>query len=240
MLRAEMGRRAKVFAQVPAAMKPHKKVNREIAARYKELRLKVAIFDEVQNLFMHPEYGKQAAEDLAYVIRLGRALGIIIILATQRPDKDSVPTAIRGIMTARFCLKVPDYDSNSTVILGTGAYKAGYNAAVFRAKTDAGLGWLKGEDEPQIIRTYYVDGPAADRVATRAREVRDRAGVLSGYALGEIDEMEARDVLGDVLAVFGDAPGLHWDELAGLLAERWPERWADITGAARSRRSAAG
>jgi len=194
------------------------------------LRPIVAIFDEAQNVFMHPEHGEQAADDAAYVIRLFRALGIIIILATQRPDKISLPTAIRGIVTARFCLKVPDFDSND-MILGTGAYKAGYNAAIFRAKTDAGLGWLKGDGDPQVIRTYYLDLPASEKVGARARLIREHAGVLSGYALGLEDEQAApRDVLDDLLTVFGNAPGLQWDALADRLAERYPDRWADATG----------
>lgn len=233
-LRGELERRAKVFGQLPKDVRGREgKLSRELAAR--GFRLKVAIFDEVQNLFMHPEFGEQAADDLAYVIRLGRALGIIVILATQRPDKDSLPTAIRGIVTARFCLKVPDYDSND-MILGTGAYKAGYNAAIFRAKTDAGLGWLKGDGDPQVIRTYYLDLPAAERIGARARLMRERAGVLSGFALGLEDDTrpEARDVLADVLAVFGDAPGLHWDVLAERLAERWPDRWAGLSHTALS------
>ncbi len=183
---------------------------------------------------MHPEHGEQAADDLAYVIRLGRALGIIVILATQRPDKESLPTAIRGIVTARFCLKVPDYDSND-MILGTGAYKAGYNAAIFRAKTDAGLGWLKADGDPQIVRTYYLDLPATERIAARARLLRDRAGVLSGYALGlEDDQASARDVLADLLAVFGEDAGMHWGVAADRLAGRFPDRWADATAEALS------
>lgn len=35
-----------------------------------------------------------------------------------------------------------------------------------------------------------------------------------------------RDVLADVLSVFGDAKTLHWGELAELLAARFPDRWA--------------
>lgn len=233
-LRAELEHRSKVFGRLPRDVRPREgKITRELAER--GFRLKVAIFDECQNLFMHPEYGEQAGDDLAYVIRLGRALGIIVILATQRPDKDSLPTAIRGIVTARFCLKVPDYDSND-MILGTGAYKAGYNAAVFRAKTDAGLGWLKGDGDPQVVRTYYLDLPAAERTAARARAVRERLGVLSGYALGleDDDQAPARDVLADLLAVFGDNPGLHWGVAADRLAERYPDRWADLTSEALS------
>lgn len=233
-LRAELEQRSKVFGRLPKDVRPREgKITRELAAR--GFRLKVAVFDECQNLFMHPEHGEQAADDLAYVIRLGRALGIIVILATQRPDKDSLPTAIRGIVTARFCLKVPDYDSND-MILGTGAYKAGYNAAVFRAKTDAGLGWLKGDGDPQVVRTYYLDLPAAERIAARARQVRERLGVLSGYALGleDGDQAPARDVLADLLAVFGDDSGMHWGVAADRLAQRFPDRWADATAEALS------
>ncbi len=234
LLRAELERRSKKFGQLAKHLKPEGKITREVAVAMRQFRPICATFDEAQNLFMHPEHGAQAAEDLAYVIRLGRALGIIVVLATQRPDKDSLPTAIRGIVTARFCLKVPDYDSND-MILGTGAYKAGYNAAIFRAKTDAGLGWLKGDGDPQVIRTYYLDLPASEKVAARARLIREHAGVLSGYALGLEDEAAApRDVLGDVLAVMDGAPGMHWDVLAERLAERWPDRWADITHTALS------
>jgi len=231
-LRAELEQRSRLFMKLPKDVKPEGKITRELAAR--GFRPKVTIFDEVQNLFMHPEHGEQAADDLAYVIRLGRALGIIVVLATQRPDKDSLPTAIRGIVTARFCLKVPDYDSND-MILGTGAYKAGYNAAIFRAKTDAGLGWLKADGDPQVVRTYYLDLPATEKIAARARLLRERAGALSGYALGLDDDMTApRDVLADLLMVFGEDAGMHWGVAADRLAGRFPDRWADATAEALS------
>lgn len=49
-----------------------------------------------------------------------------------------------------------------------------------------------------------------------------------------LSEPAERDVLADVLAVFGDAPGLHWSAVAARLAKRWPERWADVTHTALS------
>jgi S-DNA-T family DNA segregation ATPase FtsK/SpoIIIE len=186
-------------------------------------------------LLTDKQHGEQAAEDLAYVIRVGRAYGIIAVLSTQRPDAKIIPTAITGIVIGRFCMMVPDQPAND-VVLGTSSYWRGYDATVFRPKLDAGLGWLKGSEEgtPQVCRTFYLDLPATDRIAERARDMRDRAGVLTGYALGQQETAQARDVLADVLAVFGDAPGLHWDELADRLAGRWPDRWADVTGDAMS------
>jgi DNA segregation ATPase FtsK/SpoIIIE, S-DNA-T family len=40
----------------------------------------------------------------------------------------------------------------------------------------------------------------------------------------------ARDVLADVLAVFGEDDRLQWGELAERLHDRYPERWHDVTG----------
>ena len=128
---------------------------------------------------------------------------------------------------------VPDQLAND-VVLGTSSYRRGYDSTLFRPKLDAGLGWLKGSEEgaPQICRTFYLDLPATERIAARARDMRERAGVLTGYALGEVEAAEARDVLADALAMIGDAPGIHWDTLAERLAERWPGRYADLSGEA--------
>ena len=234
LLRAETERRSRVFKQLKGSgALPDGKVTRELAAAYRELRPLVAAFDEVQNLLTDRQHGEQAAEDLAYVIRVGRAYGIIAVLSTQRPDAKIIPTSITGLIVSRCCMMTPDQPANDFV-LGTSSYKRGYDSTVFRPKIDAGLAWLKGGEEgiPQIVRTYYLDLPATERIAARARVMRERAGVLSGYALGETFAAEHRDVLADVLAVFGGAPGMHWDTLADRLADRWPDRWADLTGEA--------
>ena len=222
ILRAELKRRSAIFKKLPKEVKPDGKLTRELAMKDKRLRPVVAIFDEVQNLFLHPEFGADVAEDLAYVMRLGRAYGIIVILATQRPDKDCLPTQISGLVQARFCMKVPDYLGND-MILGTGAYKAGYNAVVFRQEIDAGLGWLRGASDPVSGKTCYLNLKDTARVTARARAMRKAAGVLSGYALGEDDQQSPRDVLADVLSAFGPGEsGLHWQVIAERLAMRYP------------------
>ena len=232
LLRAEIMKRAARLKKVQAdhrALCPDKKVTREIANR-RSLHLwpLMAAFDELQNLFAHPKYGKQAGEDATFIIKIGRALGVFLILATQRPDKESLPTGVSGNVSTRFCLKVAGQVEND-MILGTSAYKNGARATTFRPKVDAGLGYLKGEENiPQVVRTYYLNDADTDRVAKRARAIREAAGTLSGVALGEDDQPERRDVLADVLAVFGDDNGLHWQELAGL-AVRLSGRWADTS-----------
>ena len=228
-LRSELKKRSDIFKKIPRERRPDGKLTRELATADARLRPIVAVFDEAQNLFLHPDNGADAADDLAYVMRLGRAYGIIVILATQRPDKECLPTSISGLVQARFCMKVGDYLAND-MILGTGAYKAGFSAVEFRQSVDAGLGWLRGTGDAQAVRTYYMDLNATAKVCARARSMRAAAGVLSGYALGETGDLSPRDVLADVLSVFGPGEaGLHWQVIADRLAEHHPDRWTGAT-----------
>lgn len=233
-LRSELKKRSDIFKKIPKERRPDGKLTRELALADSRLRPIVAIFDEAQNLFLHPDCGADAAEDLAYVMRLGRAYGIIIILATQRPDKDCLPTQISGLVQARFCMKVGDYLAND-MILGTGAYKAGFSAVEFRQSVDAGLGWLRGTGDAQAVKTHYNDLVATAKVCARARAMRQAAGVLSGHAAGADGDDPARDVLADVLGVFRPGEtGLHWQAAADRLAEHHPGRWAEVSGDALS------
>ena len=59
-----------------------------------------------------------------FIIKIGRALGVFLILATQRPYKDSLPTVVCGNVSTRFCLKVAGQVEND-MMLGTSAYKNG-------------------------------------------------------------------------------------------------------------------
>ena len=117
------------------------------------------------------------------------------------------------------------------MVLGTSAYKNGIRATTFRPEVDAGLGYLVGASSAaQVVRTYYLDMAATEKIAARARALRERAGTLSGVALGEDQAVAQRDVLTDVAAVLGGASGMHWQPLADQLAQRFPDRWADAAG----------
>jgi len=229
MLRRELDTRSRKLKALPKEQRPDGKITRDMArARSAHLYPLVCVIDECQNVFMHDRHGDQAKDDAGYVIRLGRAYGIVLVLATQRPDATSLPTSISGNVSVRFCLKVPGQPEND-MILGTSAYKNGYNAAAFRSGTDAGLGWLRAEGDPQIVRTYYLDLPACERIASRARAARGQAGTLTGYAAGEADGQESRSFAADVLAVFGTEANLWCSTIAERLAGAMPGVYPDIT-----------
>ena len=136
------------------------------------------------------------------LVKRGPALGIFMILATQRPDAKSIPTGISANAVLRFCLKVQGQIEND-MVLGTSQYKAGIRATLF-GFDEKGLLYFGGEGmRPRIVRSQYIDGPMAKVIVARARVMRESAGRITGYALGEDGDQETRSLAADVLMVFG-------------------------------------
>ena len=99
------------------------------------------------------------------------------------------------------------------------------------------------------MRGQYIDGPTAKAIVARARMMREAAGRLTGYALGQDDDAEVRSFAADVLIVFGDDEKLWCETIADRLAgsipraptptsPRTPWRASSARSASRSRRSA--
>ncbi|GGS74210.1 cell division protein FtsK [Planobispora rosea] len=246
LLRAEVMRRAGVLKSLPSDLCPDKKVTRAIADRRSlGLHPLVCIIDECQNLFAHPKYGKQAGEDAEFIIKLGRALGVVLILATQRPDKDSLPTGISANVSIRFCLRVAGQVEND-MILGTSAYKNGIRATLFVPGPpdkggDAGTGYLVGATPmPKVVKSAYLDTTATQLIADRAYALRKAAGRLTGHAAGEqpAASAPAYDLLADVAAVLAADEAKIWNEVVvDRLAELRPEvygPWAQQEGPAKT------
>jgi DNA segregation ATPase FtsK/SpoIIIE, S-DNA-T family len=229
LLRAEIMRRTERLKALDRAVCPDKRTTRQIAAkRSLKLHPLACIIDEAQNLFAHPGHGKAAGLDAEFIIKIGPAFGVFLIIATQRPDKASLPTGVSGNVSTRFCLKVTGQVEND-MILGTSAYKNGLRSTTFRPEIDAGIGYLLGAGpSPQVVRTFYLNMADTERIAIRARALREAAGTLTGHALESGDE-GPRDVLTDVLSVFGTDAGLQWGDLAARLASRFPARWEGAT-----------
>ncbi|MFD9068923.1 P-loop NTPase family protein [Streptomyces lasiicapitis] len=236
LLRKEVMRRAAAIKKLPRDLCPDKRITRQIADK-RSLKLwpLLAVFDECQNVFSHSTYGKQAGEDAEFIIKLGRALGVVLVLATQRPDKDSLPTGISANVSIRFCLKVAGQLEND-MILGTSAYKNGVRATSFRPEIDAGNGYLSGAAPlPVVVRTAYLDDHATNAIAQRALALRKSEGTLSGHAAGEdagsASAGPSYDLLADVAAVIPADEERVWNErIAARLAELRPEVYGGWKG----------
>jgi DNA segregation ATPase FtsK/SpoIIIE, S-DNA-T family len=233
-LASELRRRAKVIRGLPRDLCPENKVTPHLAGlRSHRLHPIVLGIDECQRWFEHPTGGSELQAICEDLVRRGPALGIIPIFGTQRPDARSLPTAISANAVLRFCLKVMGQVEND-MVLGTSAYKNGTRATMF-ARADRGIGYLAGEGEdPQIVRCFYVDAPAAEQIVARARAMRQHAGTLSGHALGEDPEPASpatSNLLEDVLAVVPTDQAKVWNEtIVARLAELRPDLYGGWAG----------
>lgn len=221
-LREELRRRTKVIRSLPRDICPENKVTSALAdKRSLGLHPIVIAVDECQVLFEHAEHGKEFEEIATDLVKRGPATGIVLLAATQRPDAKSLPTGISANASARFCLKVMGQTEND-MVLGTSAYRRGIRATMF-AWGDKGIHYFIGEgSDARIVSSVYVDAPGADVIAARARKVREKAGLLSGYALGEAPEPVATgyDLLADILAVVpADEPKAWSETVVARLAE---------------------
>ncbi|MEU4455573.1 hypothetical protein AB0F44_29880 [Nocardioides sp. NPDC023903] len=199
---------------------PQGKVTPELAAKPGSgLHPVCVVIDEAHELFL---YSPDAASDFERAIKRLRALGICVILATQIPDKASLPPGITRCVTNRWCLSVAGQVEND-MILGTGAYKRGLTGTVYRPVFDAGWGCMTGGASPVAARSQFPADEVWDSMVARATSLR------GGLAVGApIETAPARDLLADLTEVA--APnGQHWSSAAEALTETWPDAYTHLS-----------
>ncbi|GAB2955931.1 cell division protein FtsK [Nonomuraea fastidiosa] len=210
------------YAQLGKA--PENKVTPELASlKDSGLHPLIVAIDEIQELFLHPQYGREAGEVLEKVIKLGRALGVILLIGTQIPDKDSLPTGITRNVNTRYCMSVADQVAND-MILGTSMYKNGYRATIFEPVKDAGWGILSGLGKPAARRSFEVDTDKAKQVVARAMRLRGLAGTLPEEGTQTRTDAPTFDLLSDLAEIWPAGETAAWNEaLCSRLAELRPD-----------------
>ncbi|GGQ77636.1 hypothetical protein [Couchioplanes azureus] len=187
----------------------------------------VALIDEIQELMNDPDLGKAARAAATSVIKRGRALGIHLILETQRIDKESLPKGVTSNIALRTCLAVPSH-VEVDLALGTGAFRQGARPNQFEIGVDAGWGVRVGMGPMTTVRAAYLDRKTVEKIC-------DRGLSLRGGKRDEVDLPPARDILADLIDVWNAGErGQHWDTLAARLAERFPDAYATLTAEALS------
>ncbi|GAA4630077.1 FtsK/SpoIIIE domain-containing protein [Actinoallomurus vinaceus] len=226
-LEKELKRRKAVIAELPVDQVPNgRKTYPHLAAR-KHLRLHplLAIFDEAHTLFEHEEYGKEAGEIAARLIRKARAYGIILIFTTQRPDAKSIPKGVSDNAMLRFCLAVAGHTAND-LILGTSMYQRGVRATMFDPSKEQGTGWLaRSALNTEIVRAAFITQEESHDIGRRAYALRKAAGTLSGEAAGEVVERVDDSTLVDHLRAIWPAgeDTMHSHRLVEALADWRPD-----------------
>jgi S-DNA-T family DNA segregation ATPase FtsK/SpoIIIE len=115
-----------------------------------ELALYTSVYGE-------PAQQKRFSAGLRDLVARGRAAGLVVVAATQRPSSDIVPTSLRDLFAYRWALACAN-DASSDVILGDGYATAGYSAATIDLDGHAGVGYLLAENRrtPRLFRAAYL------------------------------------------------------------------------------------
>jgi DNA segregation ATPase FtsK/SpoIIIE-like protein len=133
----------------------------------------VVVIDELALYSTWPE--RKARDHFAEVLRdpvaRGRAAGVIVVVATQKPSSEVVPTSLRDLFGYRWALRCTTHAASDT-ILGSGWATAGISAASINAAR-RGVGWLLHESgQPVRLRAFHLDDHDIDAIATRAASLR--------------------------------------------------------------------
>jgi hypothetical protein len=226
------------LSELPPEVCPEGKLTRQIARdpRYK-MPVRVLVLDEFQEVFDLGEASKEIAQLLVFLLKVAPGAGVSVVGATQKPSGIGTGkvaqdfNSFRDNFGVRFGLRTSSWQV-SELVLGAGAYSEGLDTSLLLPNYK-GVGILRGaSDASPTVRGYLADGQDAERILTAARVLRERAGTLSGMAAGLEVDQDDRDVLADVLQVFGTDAGLHWPVLAERLNVQLPGRWAEVTGEA--------
>jgi S-DNA-T family DNA segregation ATPase FtsK/SpoIIIE len=139
-----------------------------------QLSIILAIFDEIA--FYSATVGtKQQQEEFVALLRdlvaRGRAAGVIVVAATQRPSFDIIPTSLRDIFGYRCAFRCTTPNS-SNIILGHGWAEQGYNAMDI-SPTNQGAAYLLAEGGiPRRIKVAYLRDDDIKAIADYAAWIR--------------------------------------------------------------------
>ncbi len=157
------------------------------------LPLHLVVIDELA-LFVNTGDRKldgEISNHLRDLVSRGRAAGIIVLAATQKPSSDVIPTHIRDLFSMRWALRCATPQASDTV-LGQGWATAGYSASTVDAG-QRGVGFLLHEgDTPTRCCGFHLSdadlAAIAERAAQLPRSNHDEDSVGGNDADDESDE----------------------------------------------------
>lgn len=165
-LQAEMNRR---YAELT-------RVRRRKIDRQDPINAVVLVVDELA-LFSATMGTKDQQEAFVRLLRdlvaRGRAAGVIVVAATQRPSADIIPTSLRDLFSYRLAFRCTT-DSSSDIVLGRGWAQQGYNAATITPE-ERGVGLLLAEGGiPRRMKSAYLTDADIYSLVDYARQLRSR------------------------------------------------------------------
>ncbi|MDQ3131172.1 MAG: FtsK/SpoIIIE domain-containing protein, partial [Acidobacteriota bacterium] len=153
--------------------------------KWKNLPYIVIIIDELADLMMVA--GKEVEESITRLAQMARAVGIHLVLATQRPSVDVITGLIKANFPARISFRVSSKVDSRTIIDGNGAESLlGKGDMLFLPPATSQLIRIHGAfvDEKEIhkiVEHIKAQGnPEYDTTITKTEDELDGSGELPG------------------------------------------------------------
>jgi len=153
--------------------------------KWKNLPYIVIIIDELADLMMVA--GKEVEESITRLAQMARAVGIHLVLATQRPSVDVITGLIKANFPARISFRVSSKVDSRTIIDGNGAESLlGKGDMLFLPPATSQLIRIHGAfvDEKEIhkiVEHIKAQGnPEYDATITKTEDELDDSGELPG------------------------------------------------------------
>lgn len=151
---------------------------------HKYLPYIVVVVDEFADLIMTA--GKEVEQPIARIAQLARAIGIHMIIATQRPSTNIITGVIKANFPARIAFKVASMIDSRTILDTPGA-----NQLIGRGDMLISVG-----SEMTRVQCAFVDTPEVDSIT---RHIASQQSYLSAFALPEyVPETEPGSGLSDI------------------------------------------
>lgn len=121
----------------------------DIAQLKKPLKRKVVFIEEYASLRLDKQYGKDIEELVVKLTNLGRAAGIHIVLATQRPDVTVISGRIKANIGARVCFACSSAIDSKIILDEAGAEKLTGKGDMLYRDPNTGI-------EPIRLQSYHL------------------------------------------------------------------------------------
>lgn len=133
----------------------------------------VVIIDEFADLLMTA--GREVEEPIARLAQLARAIGIHLVIATQRPTTNIITGTIKANFPARIAFRVISSIDSKTILDQTGA-----NQLIGKGDMLVST----GSTEPVRVQCAFIDTPEVERIT---EFIHSQAGYGGAYLLPECE-----------------------------------------------------
>jgi S-DNA-T family DNA segregation ATPase FtsK/SpoIIIE len=204
------------------------KVTRELALKDPRMRPKVVVFDECHELFMHKEYGKEAAELAIKVMKKARKVAITLVWVTVSPTADSIPRDVTRNTSHNVAFAVGDHVANDG-LLGSGKHRAGITATTLIPGEDVGTAVTVGfTAKPfEVVRSHYVARDPEKGIDEVTPVVERAMALYDGAGAVDAPTREAADHLADILTVLGQRAKMRTQDVIHSLIDLNPREYGE-------------